>query len=50
MHAHEVIDQLYKEDRNAVNFEIDQVDDLFLLDAAKKGKRANEVELTNFLA
>ena len=33
--AHEVIDEVYQEGRAAVDKEIDQVDDLFLLDAAK---------------
>ena len=32
-----------------MNKEIDLVDDLFLKDAAKKGKRAKEIELAHLL-
>ena len=33
--AHEAIDDIYDEGRQTVDLEIDQVDDLFLLHAAK---------------
>ena len=39
--SHEVIDELYQEGRDAVNAEINQVDDLFLMEAAKRGKSAD---------
>ena len=48
-HAYETIDDIYNDSRNAVNDEIDQVDDLFLLDAAKSGALPNDIELTNLL-
>ena len=47
--AFEIIDELYIEGRKAVDAEIDQVDDLFLRYAAKEGRGANEIELTNLL-
>lgn len=47
--AYEIIDELYVEGRKAVDAEIDQVDDLFLRYAAKEGRGANEIELTNLL-
>ena len=48
-YAYETIDDIYNDSRNAVNDEIDQVDDLFLLDAAKSGALPNDIELTNLL-
>ena len=45
----DVIDELYQEGREAVNHEIDQVDDLFLMTAVKKGKKADQIELENLL-
>ena len=47
--AHEAIDEIYNEGRNAVVIEIDQVDDSFLYQAAKQGASADDVELTNML-
>ena len=49
MLPHEAIDAIYQEARNAVDNEISQVDDLFLFQAAKEGRSADEIELTNLL-
>lgn len=49
VYAHQAIDDIYDEGRNAVDKEIDQVDDFFLFHAAKHGASADEVELSNLL-
>lgn len=49
MYPHEAIDAIYHEARSAVDNEISQVDDLFLLNAAKEGRLADEIELTSLL-
>ena len=35
VYPHQIIDEIYKENREAVNDEINQVDEMFLLEAAK---------------
>ena len=35
VYPHQIIDEIYKENREAVNKEIDSVDEMFLLEAAK---------------
>ena len=48
-HSNDVIDGIYGNWREAVDREIDQVDDLFLAQAAKEAKAASEIELSNLL-
>ena len=40
---------MYELGRNSVSAEIEQVEDLFLVDAVKKGKSAKEIELAHLL-
>ena len=46
---HEVIDEIYYDVRQAVKHEVEQIDELFLAEAANENKAAHELELTNLL-
>ena len=48
-HPHVAIDDIYAESRHAVQKELDEVDDLFLVKAAEEDKTADDLELTNLL-
>jgi hypothetical protein len=43
------VDEIYEENRAAVNHEIDEVNDLFLVNAAKENKDASEIELNDLM-
>ena len=47
--AHEIVDQIYEQNRAAVDQEIEEVDELFLVNAAKENKDASEIELNNLM-
>jgi len=44
-----VVDELYEENRAIVDKEIAEVDELFLLTAAKEDKNASEMELNHLM-
>lgn len=44
-----MIDEIYTETRKAVDREVNQIDSLFLVEAANENKAAYELELTNLL-